>query len=604
MKLNLSKIGKIARVIFKIGIWNVAQVLRYRLAMRLGVIKFKAIGSPHEDDLYFSPFLSAVPLRPVSQALFGWKDVILDGPPSWHCSALQKDRCVDKSIPWQQALSSIPPDVDVKEIWELSRFYWAPRLARDARNGDAAAGATLNAWLKDWMAENPPYLGINWSCGQEAAIRILHCAQAAIILDEVLSPQEALVRFIANSAARIEPTLHYALSQSNNHGSAEAAGLFIAGTWLEALNADPRASRWKKLGRHWLENRANILILADGSSNQYSTNYHRVVLDTYCFVEVWRRKFSAPCFSAKLRSQLMKSCRWLYDMTDKATGIAPAFGANDGSLLLSGNGRNYADFRPSVQLGAALFCNALAYDSDQFDDLLLLYGIDRPALLLPDQQSRTYEHGGYILLRNRFASAIVRFPEYKFRPSHSDALHLDLYLNGKAIFFDGGTYSYAESSETDLAGVSAHNTVEFDGRDQMTRISRFLYSDWLVPSVVRGPEQQEGIQYCHVGYKDIYGCAHNRRVFLSKKSLKIIDKISGFKNNAVLRWRFSDPEYILNDLKLKCNGILIDFSATSVISTIRVLPSIYSPKYLKKENCFVLEVEVDRPGEIVTEIAF
>lgn len=572
--------------------------------MRLGTLKFKAIGIPQQDDIYFASSVPASAPRPVSQIVFGWKEIVFDGPPNWHCSVLAPDRCVDKTLPWSQALAAVPAEIDVKEIWELSRFYWLPQLALEARKGDASANATLNTWFRNWESQNPSYLGINWACGQEAAIRILHCAQAAIILDEVDRPQAALVRFIANSAARIAPTLHYALGQANNHGSAEAAGLFVAGTWLDALNADPRAKHWKKLGRRWLENRAEKLILDDGSSNQYSTNYHRVVLDTYSFAEVWRRRINAPSFSIELISRLGKASRWLYEVTDIATGRAPAFGANDGSLLLSGLSRNYQDFRHSIQLGVALFDNVLAYNSDRFDDLLLLYEIDRPETSISAQASKIFRNGGYITLRNASSSAIMRYPEYKFRPSHCDALHLDFHVNGEPILFDGGTFSYAKECNIDLTRASAHNSIEFDGRDQMSRISPFLYGDWLEPSSAYGPENRDGVQYCHAAYRDRYGCEHDRSLYLKDNLLTVRDNISGFKNNAILRWRFSYSDYVLEEGRLFCNGIWVELIGMENINSIRVIPSTYSPNYLKMEKCHVLEIEVCKPGEIVTEVRF
>ena len=53
---------------------------------------------------------------------------------------------------------------------------------------------------------------------------------------------------------------------------------------------------------------------------------------------------------------------------------------------------------------------------------------------------------------------------------------------------DGGTYSYADTTgaANELASVAGHNTVQFNGRDQMPRLSRFLYGAWLQ---VRGDEK-------------------------------------------------------------------------------------------------------------------
>lgn len=42
----------------------------------------------------------------------------------------------------------------------------------------------MNLWLNDWCENNPPYLRVNWKCGQEASIRVMHLIMAAYILDE------------------------------------------------------------------------------------------------------------------------------------------------------------------------------------------------------------------------------------------------------------------------------------------------------------------------------------------------------------------------------------------------------------------------------------
>ena len=72
---------------------------------------------------------------------------------------------------------------------------------------------------------------------------------------------------------RIAPTIRYAIAQDNNHGTSEAAALFIGGTWL-ALLGEPAGRRWAVRGRRWLEDRAGRLIGVDGSFSQYSLNYH------------------------------------------------------------------------------------------------------------------------------------------------------------------------------------------------------------------------------------------------------------------------------------------------------------------------------------------
>ena len=50
------------------------------------------------------------------------------------------------------------------------------------------------------------------------------------MLGQVSRPEPGLPALLAVHLKRIAPTLHYAMAQDNNHGTSEAAALFIGGT--------------------------------------------------------------------------------------------------------------------------------------------------------------------------------------------------------------------------------------------------------------------------------------------------------------------------------------------------------------------------------------
>ena len=75
---------------------------------------------------------------------------------------------------------------DIKRCWELSRWGWAPLLARAWRlSGDTRYLDGLNAWSRSWCQANPVNGGSNWLCGQEASIRLLHALQAWKLSDDL-----------------------------------------------------------------------------------------------------------------------------------------------------------------------------------------------------------------------------------------------------------------------------------------------------------------------------------------------------------------------------------------------------------------------------------
>src|SRR5690606_8044198 len=166
---------------------------------------------------------------------------------------------------------------------------------------------------------------------------------AALLLGRSGSTTPSLLELVRLHLQRIAPTLRYAIAQDNNHGTSEAAALFIGGSWLVAHGVR-EGERWQRLGRKWLENRAARLIGEDGSFSQYSLNYHLVLLDTFCMVEIWRQRQSFPSFSPLWYARSLAATRCLHAMVNTENGDGPNLGANDGARLLQLTDTDYRDF--------------------------------------------------------------------------------------------------------------------------------------------------------------------------------------------------------------------------------------------------------------------
>ena len=189
-------------------------------------------------------------------------------------------------------------------------------------------------------------------------------------------------------------------------------------------------------------------------------------------------------------------------------------------------------------------------------------------------------------------------PIFKFRPSQCDALHLDIWCKGENILRDGGTYSY-NSTPDDLeyfSGTESHNTVQFDRHLQMPRLSRFLFGAWLKPKNLRYQKDQYSC-----GYKDAWGCEHLRSINLKNESIFISDEISGFTDEAILRWRLQPGNWILNDHLLSNGKIEIEIQTESN-AEIRISEGSESRYYYQKTVLPVLEVKVKQPSTIITII--
>lgn len=603
-----------ARTALALGLPNLGRVLWYRAGVLLGFNPVRRIRAQLlTQDFFVFPSKSYHQRLKVNglwcnqHGYFGWYQVDISTPPKWHTNPFNgyEANASNKKLWWQ--LPDFDTELgDIKTIWEASRFDWVITFAQLAAQGDSAALEKLNAWLTDWCVHNPAYFGHNWKCGQEASIRVMHLAIAARLLHQHQQATFSLQVLIKAHLQRIAPTIQYAIAQDNNHGTSEAAALFIGGSWLILLG-DNSGKYWETLGRKWLENRAEHLIGKDGSFSQYSVTYHRLMLDTYCIAEYWRNCLMLPEFSANLYTQLSKAAYWLCQMTQAETGDAPNLGANDGANLLPLSNTDYRDFRPTVQLATALFCKCCAYDGEgEWNMALKWLDIPLPMTVATPLDSVQFADGGYSLLRQGHAFALLRFPHFRFRPSQADALHVDLWVKGENLLRDAGTYSYNAGDDSNyyFGGTASHNTIQFDDRDQMPRISRFLFGEWLQSENIIPVHEQADRVCAAAGYQDYLKAAHYRTVSLSANTLTVKDKVAGFKHKAIMRWRLLPGEWRINTFTVTNGEHSLRITSDVLIKRFEIIQGWESRYYLQKTVLPVLEIEIHQPGELITEYQF
>ena len=622
----LRKLILIIALIPKLGIVSVARVFMYRFFCYTGV--YKLLMSPVKwtsRDFFYSPGSPKCPSgisESSCHAVLKRADRLLDGemvyynrsvrnigtPPDWFLDPFKQKR-VESSKNWSKI--NVFADTDVKSIWEASRFEWVTLLGQAWRiGGDDRYIDALNAWLQDWVERNPVNVGIQWKCGQEASIRVFNLLLTAFLLDTNENPSSALHILIERHCDRIAKTLKYAIAQNNNHGISEAAALFIGGAWLHTYATRDsavreRAGNWEKIGRYWLEDRVNSLIEEDGSFSQYSVNYHRVLLDTLSQVEFWRRQLGRKEFTDSYKSRCRCAVNWLFAFTDPESGDAPNMGANDGAELYSLTTGSYRDYRPSIQLGRALLADSICYtDRVCMEPLEWLEIKHLKSENEPNPENNLYPDGGYAILTRGSVRGIVRFANFNFRPSHADCLHLDLWYKGDNLLRDGGSYKYNTLSRwmDYFSGTKSHNTVQFDGRDQMPKISRFLFGQWLKMEVINPIEENEGCLKWSGSYKDGKKCRHKRTVEIREDGVKIVDEVEGFKKSAVLRWRLKPGDWNLSDSICKGNGIKIILRSDKRIRRCELVKGWESRYYSEKTELPVLEVEIEPDTAVIETI--
>ncbi|MFT6300748.1 MAG: hypothetical protein ACJA2R_000765, partial [Saprospiraceae bacterium] len=480
-----------ASTLWSLGVHNLIWVLAYRVALKLGLITRNmqinaSVEGPFFRDVNVLPDSS---LSSLDLKIYGWIEYSKLEVPLWHKSVSSGISVDAQHLHWSKIPDFDLEIGDIKSVWELSRLDWLLYFSVEyLKTGDRKYLDSLNRWLTDWSEKNPVNQGINWKCGQEASIRVMHLCLASYLLRQHKSLSESVNMILEEHLARISPTVLYAMAQDNNHGTSEAVALFIGGVFLEHNSNSKKALKWKKQGLFWLENRIYRLISEDGGFSQHSVNYHRILLDSLCMAELTRTWFEEPSFSSQLYEKLELAVKWLGCFTDPKTGDAPNLGANDGARIIPLCSSEYRDYRPTVQLASAVFLKKYYFPPNEgaHNQPLKLLKLEGAKELTDKPVCKLFDKSGYAFIKVSKARCYIRYPVFKFRPSQCDVLHVDFWLDSKNILRDAGTYSYnCEKKWLDyFPSVTAHNTVQFDNAEQMPRLSRFLYSDWLKTSEV------------------------------------------------------------------------------------------------------------------------
>ena len=106
--------------------------------------------------------------------------------------------------------------------------------------------------------------------------------------------------------------------------------------------------------------------------------------------------------------------------------------------------KSYYDFRPQLDDLRSVLNGYTYYNSVSHS----WYGVKTPNVKIPaNNQINKFSHGGYYIINDGNTKTFIRCGKYKDRPYQSDNLHLDLWVNGKNILRDSGSYRYNTSKE-------------------------------------------------------------------------------------------------------------------------------------------------------------
>lgn len=616
-------------VSLQIGFLNVLYMFWYRLSKKTGLRKiwFRR-GSYRPNNRYFKES-SPVDFYPDEwkKPLLQQADSILGGtlfyysklplkigsPPEWFYNPIENKRIHHPEKHWCDISDFNSDTGDIKNIWEPSRFGWAVVLSRAYKvTGNKTYLNCLNNQIIDWCKQNPLNIGPNWMSGQEASIRVFHLLTTALILDQENAPLNSLCLLIESHLKRIASNIRYAVAQNNNHGTSEAAALYIGGAWLNKLEKDglvrcKKSQKWMKKGEKVLSARIKNLIMNDGTFSQYSIIYHRMVVDTLSFVLLWQDKLHLQPFDERINLKIRKAVEWLWYFTNE-DGLAPNIGANDGTMLFPLHSNNYLDLRPSLQLANVLVNRSKLLNDEMINEPLYWLNLNSDLSVenFEKKDIKDFPEGGFLRIKNDNSIAYFRYPIFKFRPSQSDIFHFDLWHNGINILRDAGSFSYncEELWQSYFSSVRAHNTIQFDEYDQMPKISRFLFGDWpnVKQKVFKRDESDQCVRFSF-DYSDFRNNHHNRIIEKRGHSdWRIIDRFEGTFKTGTLRWRLLPDNWVKDKNSVSTKDISLSVKSDAPLY-MKLTDGWESLFYWQKNKIPVFEVKFDASvKEIITDI--
>jgi hypothetical protein len=383
-------------------------------------------------------------------------------------------------------LWSSGPPADLILLWELNRqqhfslqgmAYWL--------TGNSRYVAAFAHQLQGWIEANPQLFGIHWYYSLEVALRLVawtvafqFCRQAPLLRERAGT---AFLKSLWQQADFVSKHLQVTrTSVPNNHLLGEATGLALVGAAFPEFSD---ASAWRDRGLQLLTEQVPLQTHPDGVNKEQATGYHRFVVELLLAVVALGRRGLLPRLPI-LEDALARMLEYvLYSLTP--AGTVPLWGDTDyGRAFGLRPTEDFWDWRPLLAAGAALFNRPdYKFVAGQFDEeALWLLGASGLAVWQqlearpPKQAGRAFPNAGQYVIRDSWRpdsdAAFFRCGPFGLGTegpcshAHCDLLSMQLWVAGRPLLVDSGTYTYHGPCRDQFRLTAAHNTVMVDGAEQ------------------------------------------------------------------------------------------------------------------------------------------
>lgn len=461
----------------------------------------------------------------------------------------------DISNHWSEVADLSKEAGDIKYVWEKSRFSWLLTIIRNDHHHSQDNSQYVFAEIEDWIDRNPVNQGPNWRCSQEISLRIFNWCYALHFYRNSEHLTEVLWNKIQNV---IYWSLHHVyhhidfsrIAVRNNHAVTETMFLALSNILFPFI---PDTRQWSSKGKQWFEQEISYQIYDDGTFLQFSMNYHRVMIQLFS-LGISLAELNSINFSKVVYDKAYKSLDFLYQCLQEENGRLPNYGSNDGAWFFPLSDSDYRDYRPQLNTlhkiltGTYLYSKSAIIEDSLWVSNKLAVNNNYLTPLQKKSGMLSYRVGGYYILRETNSFTFIRCGKHKDRPAQADNLHIDVWVKGKNILRDSGTYNY--NGEDDLVryfmGTGSHNTVTVQNNSQMLKGSRFIWYFWS--QAISAKWVETGTEYKFEGEISAFrymntNCTH-KRVLRKKKDSQtwiVEDVVSNIDNKEKFQnWHFDD----------------------------------------------------------------
>jgi hypothetical protein len=488
---------------------------------------------------------------------------------------------------------SIPKGkADIKVPWEISRlqFLFFFGLLYRTKKEEKYYNLFVEI-INDWIKKNPIYKGVNWACTMDVAIRATNMILAyelfSISSDNKKLSTKLLYDTLFLHAFFIKTNLEKSFKVQGNHYLSDIAGLLFISLFL--IN-NYHTKKWLLFSIKEILKELNSQIYNDGTNFEASTCYHRLALELFFYPLFLiskhinylnfnpRQKRKITCYYKDKVFKLFNTVFYLL----KPDGEMPQIGDNDSGQFIKLYPRKILDMRYLLLLGCIFYNNPkwkikeFFSNEEDIAELSILFGDEGKKKWekmewnnLNNISSFAFKDSGWYVMRKNSNYCIVSCGPNGQKNfgghAHNDKLSFELFLKGKNIIIDPGTYNYTAEPEMRnlFRSTRYHNTVMIDNEEQ-NRIFKeelFLLGNDTKAKCISWSVNEFKDEFIgeHYGYTRLKDPVTHRRKFIFEKEIGKLVIVDSFTGNFehTFEWNFILFPGISEKIKINSENINI-----------------------------------------------